>query len=76
MTGKQLVKYINRLKINLPDPKIDSKQVYETLTSTMSFDENVTDEDIDKLIDILSKTTNYFIASALHHQNPVKKTLN
>lgn len=74
MNGEQLMNYINNLKIKLPDPQVDSKLVFEVLTSTMDFDENVSEEEINKLIQILSKITNYFINSALNNMNLEKKT--
>jgi len=59
------VEYLNRLKIELPKPKVSSKKVFEVLTNNMDFDDSITDEKIAQLNDILSKVTDYYIATAL-----------
>lgn len=62
------MKYLNRLKIDLPSPRIDTKQTFESLTDMMDFDEDVTEEQINKLNDVLSKATDYFIFKALQNK--------
>lgn len=44
---------------------IDSQKSFEDLTSKMDFNENVTPDQINELVNILSKITDYFIAVAI-----------
>lgn len=76
MSGKQLVKYLEHMKIQLPNPKINTIQIFEVLTSTMNFNDSVTDMQIAKLNQILSKLTDYYIATALKNQKLTKSTVN
>lgn len=59
------MEYLNGLNIELPDSVTDSRKIFSALTSMMKFDDNVTEEQKSKLVDALSKTTDYFIAKGL-----------
>lgn len=59
------------MRVNLPSSvTVDSRKMYDALISTMDFDDSVTDEQLDRLVDVLSKTTNYFISVAIYGKQP------
>lgn len=62
-----MVAFLDRMKVNLPiSATIDSTRIYDGLISMMDFDDDVTDEQLNRLVDVLSKTTNYFISTAIN----------
>lgn len=61
MSGQELVKHLERMKIQLPEPRIDTKPIFEVLTNRMCFNDSITDEQITKLNQILSKIADYYI---------------
>lgn len=59
------MEYLNNWKIQFSQLEINNKEKYKELIDILNFDGNVTDEQKSKLIDILNKTTNFFIEKAL-----------
>lgn len=62
MSGEELVEYLNNMNIL---SVVDSKPLFDTLTSKMGIEDRVTQEQRSKLVDILSKITDYFISKGL-----------
>lgn len=61
------MQFLDRIDVKLRNnlSAIDSSKIFHVLTSTMDFEDNVTDEQKKRLVDVLTKTTNYFIDSAI-----------
>lgn len=63
------MEYLNGLNIQLPQPAIETRHIFNAITMMMHFDD---DEQTSKLVDVLSKTTNYFIAKGLEAKQLMK----
>lgn len=72
MSGGELVDYLSSMNIQ---PIVDSKPVFDALTSEMGIDDRITDEQKSKLVDILSKITNYFISKGLEAKQYLKSVI-
>lgn len=72
-----MVQFLDNMEIKLPSSAtIDSSQLFYSMVNTMQFDSSVTDEQKNRLVDVLTKTTNYFINTMIENESVMKQTMN
>lgn len=65
-----MVQFLDNMEIKLPSSAaIDSSQLFYSMVNTMNFDSSVTDEQKNRLVDVLTKTTNYFISTMIQNKS-------
>lgn len=62
------MEYLKNRKVEFPQKGINSRTVFEFLMVQFHFDNEVTKEQKEELIDILDKTTSFFIDRALKNK--------
>jgi len=60
-----LLDRIDELQKSLPNPNPDNRKTFKALTEELDIDEYYSEDHVNELIDVLEKTTNYFIVKAI-----------
>lgn len=65
-----MIQFLDNMDIELPSSAvIDSSQLFYSMINTMNLDSSVTDEQKNRLVDVLTKITNYFINTMIQNKS-------